>query len=86
MESRKAKFGKEKCIHWKSKTRKFLIGNEKYPNQKLVMRKFKISNWIGNGHGPSGPLYHYENLLGFVTYHVHVRGVYYVIFILVIIP
>ena len=24
------------------KTRKFQIGNEKYPNRKLVMRKFKL--------------------------------------------
>ena len=45
LESRKAKFGKEKCTYWKSEIRKFQIGNEKYPIWKLVMRKFKIGNW-----------------------------------------
>ena len=31
-ESRKSKFGNEKCAYWKSEIRKFQFGNEKYPN------------------------------------------------------
>jgi hypothetical protein len=51
-----------------NKNNQNLIGNGKYPNWKLVIRKLKIGNekhpnWklvtrkleMGNGHGPSGP-------------------------------
>ena len=34
-----------KLTYWKSEMRKLKIGNEKYQNWKLVIRKFKIDNW-----------------------------------------
>ena len=54
------------------------IGNEKHPNWKLVVRKFRISNWkinveIDNGHGPSGPPYILPQLQDLQLHSFHLQ-------------